>query len=164
MIASNANTAGEGGGHGFTVSVWCWIWTAQKSRSTENRSRAPQPTTAILSRPAITHCCGSNGEGDCLAGKLRPGNVQSAETARKCFCPRSSAGRKRARTWFFRANATFAKREIYEPLEERGVKYAIRLPANDSLPRDIEELLTRPVPVTSRSCGTRALSIRQRFR
>jgi hypothetical protein len=30
-------------------------------------------------------------------------------------------------------------------MEERGVKYAIRLPANDSLERDIEELLTRPV-------------------
>jgi hypothetical protein len=30
-------------------------------------------------------------------------------------------------------------------MEERGVKYAIRLPANDNLLRDIEELLTRPV-------------------
>jgi len=30
-------------------------------------------------------------------------------------------------------------------LEERGVKYAIRLPANDCLERDIAELLTRPV-------------------
>jgi hypothetical protein len=30
-------------------------------------------------------------------------------------------------------------------LEERGVKYAIRLPANANLLRDIEELLTRPV-------------------
>jgi hypothetical protein len=30
-------------------------------------------------------------------------------------------------------------------LEERGVKYAIRIPANDSLERDIAELLTRPV-------------------
>src|ERR1039458_10024325 len=39
----------------------------------------------------------------------------------------------------------FAKPEIYEALEERGVKYAIRLPANDNLLRDIEELLTRPV-------------------
>src|ERR1700758_1713278 len=29
--------------------------------------------------------------------------------------------------------------KIYEMLEERGVKYAIRLPANDSLLRDIEE-------------------------
>ena len=45
----------------------------------------------------------------------------------------------------FRADAAFAKPEIYEMLEERGVKYAIRLPANDSLLRDIEELLTRPV-------------------
>ena len=36
------------------------------------------------------------------------------------------------------------KPEIYEALEERGVKYAIRLPANDSLIRDIEEVLTRP--------------------
>ena len=45
----------------------------------------------------------------------------------------------------FRADAGFAKPKIYETLEERGVKYAIRLPANDSLLRDIEELLTRPV-------------------
>ena len=37
----------------------------------------------------------------------------------------------------FRADAAFAKPEIYETLEERGVKYAIRLPANDSLLRDI---------------------------
>jgi len=45
----------------------------------------------------------------------------------------------------FRADAAFAKPEIYEALEERGVKYAIRIPANDSLERDINELLTRPV-------------------
>ena len=45
----------------------------------------------------------------------------------------------------FRADAAFAKPEIYEALEERGVKYAIRIAANDSLERDIEELLIRPV-------------------
>jgi Transposase DDE domain group 1 len=45
----------------------------------------------------------------------------------------------------FRADAAFAKPEIYETLEERGVKYAIRLPANDNPLRDIEELLARPV-------------------
>ena len=45
----------------------------------------------------------------------------------------------------FRADAAFAKPEIYEPLEERGMKYAIRLRANENLERDIEELLTRPV-------------------
>ncbi len=32
-----------------------------------------------------------------------------------------------------------------EKIWERGVKYAIRIPANDSLERDIAELLTRPV-------------------
>jgi hypothetical protein len=42
----------------------------------------------------------------------------------------------------FRADAAFAKPEIHEGLEERGVKYAIRIPANDSLERDIVELLT----------------------
>jgi hypothetical protein len=42
----------------------------------------------------------------------------------------------------FRADAAFAKPEIYEALEKRGVKYAIRIPANDNLVRDIEELLT----------------------
>jgi Transposase DDE domain group 1 len=45
----------------------------------------------------------------------------------------------------FRADAAFAKPEIYEALEERGVKYVIRIPANDSLERDIAELLTRPI-------------------
>ena len=37
----------------------------------------------------------------------------------------------------FRADAAFAKPEIYEALEERGMKYAIPIPANDSLERDI---------------------------
>ncbi len=45
----------------------------------------------------------------------------------------------------FRADAAFAKPEIYEALEERGVKYAIRIPSNDNLERDIAELLPRPV-------------------
>jgi hypothetical protein len=45
----------------------------------------------------------------------------------------------------FRADAAFPKPEIYEALEERGVRYAIRIPANDSLERDIADLLTRPV-------------------
>jgi hypothetical protein len=45
----------------------------------------------------------------------------------------------------FRGDAAFARPEVYEALEERGVKYAIRIPANDSLERDIAELLPRPV-------------------
>ncbi|HXW93059.1 MAG TPA: transposase [Terriglobales bacterium] len=38
-------------------------------------------------------------------------------------------------------DAAFARPEVYEALEERGMKYAIRIPANDSLERDIAELL-----------------------
>jgi Transposase DDE domain group 1 len=45
----------------------------------------------------------------------------------------------------FRADAAFAKPELYAALEERNVKYAIRLPANETLERNIGELLTRPV-------------------
>jgi len=63
-----------------------------------------------------------NREGECLAAKLRPGNVHSANEWEQLLLP-----------------------EIYEALEERGVKYAIRIPANDSLERDTAELLTRSV-------------------
>jgi hypothetical protein len=45
----------------------------------------------------------------------------------------------------FRADAAFPKPELYEALEERGVKYAIHPPANDNLERDVPELLTRPL-------------------
>jgi hypothetical protein len=45
----------------------------------------------------------------------------------------------------FRADAAFAKPELYEALEERKVKYTIRLPANDNLERRVAQLLKRPV-------------------
>jgi len=86
-----------------------------------------------------------NGEGDCLAAKLRPGNVHSAEDWEEVLLPEIERQQELGKDVVFRADAAFAKPEIYETLEERGVKYAIRLPANDSLLRDIEELLTRPV-------------------
>jgi hypothetical protein len=34
-----------------------------------------------------------NREGDCLAAKLRPGNVHSAVTGKNCSCRRSSGNR-----------------------------------------------------------------------
>jgi hypothetical protein len=86
-----------------------------------------------------------NGEGDCLGAKLRPGNVHSAEDWDEMLLPEIERQQELGREVVFRADAAFAKPEIYEELEERGVKYAIRLPANDSLERDIAELLTRPV-------------------
>jgi hypothetical protein len=86
-----------------------------------------------------------NGEGDCLAAKLRPGNVHSAEAWEEVLLPEVERQQELGKEVVFRADAAFAKPEIYEALEERGVQYAIRLPANDNLQRDIEELLTRPV-------------------
>ena len=42
------------------------------------------------------------------------------------------------------ADTALAWPEVYEGLEERGVKYAMRLPTSQNLKREIGELLTRP--------------------
>jgi len=84
-------------------------------------------------------------EGDCLAAKLRPGNVHSAEGWEELLLPEIERQQRMGKEVAFRADAAFAKPEIYEALEERGVKYAIRIRANDNLERDIAELLPRPV-------------------
>jgi hypothetical protein len=84
-------------------------------------------------------------EGDCMAAELRPGNVQSADDWEELLLPEIERQQKLGKEVVFRADAAFAKPEIYESLEERGVKYAIRIPSNESLERAIAELLTRPV-------------------
>ena len=86
-----------------------------------------------------------NRDGDCLAAKLRPGNVHSAEDWEELLLPEIERQQRMGKEVAFRADAAFAKPEIYEALEERGVKYAIRIPANDNLERDIAELVPRPV-------------------
>jgi len=86
-----------------------------------------------------------NCEGDCLAAKLRPGNVHSAEGWEELLLPEIARQHQQGKAVVFRADAAFAKPELYEALEARDVKYAIRLPANDNLERNITELLTRPV-------------------
>ena len=86
-----------------------------------------------------------NREGDCLTAKLRPGNVHSAAGWEELLLPEVERQHRQGNEVVFRADAAFAKPELYEALEEREVKYAIRLPANDNLQRNIVELLTRPV-------------------
>jgi Transposase DDE domain group 1 len=86
-----------------------------------------------------------NREGDCLAAKLRPGNVHSAEGWEELLLPEIERQQRMGKEVAFRGDAAFAKPEVYEALEARAVKYAIRIPANDSLERDIAELLPRPV-------------------
>ena len=86
-----------------------------------------------------------NRHGDCLAAKLRLGNVHSAEDGDELLLPEIERQQAEGKEVAFRADAAFAKPEIHEALEVQGVKYAIRIPANDSLERDIAELLTRPI-------------------
>jgi Transposase DDE domain group 1 len=85
-----------------------------------------------------------NREGDCLAAKLRPGNVHSAAGWEELLLPEIERQQRQDKEVVFRADAAFAKPELYEALEERDVKYAIRLPFNDNLKLYVE-LLTRPV-------------------
>ena len=52
---------------------------------------------------------------------------------------------KKGMRLLFRADAAFAKPEVYEFLESRDIGYAIRLPANQVLQGHIKHLLKRPV-------------------
>src|SRR3989441_1961105 len=82
---------------------------------------------------------------ECLAAQPRPGNVHSAEGWEEVLLPEIERQQEMGKEVTFRADAAFAKPEGYDALEARGVKYVIRIPANDSLERHIAELLPRPV-------------------
>jgi hypothetical protein len=83
--------------------------------------------------------------GDCEGAMLRPGNVHSAERWKELLAPIVGCYERREIRKYFRADAAFAKPEVYDYLEEKGFLYAIRLPANDVLQREIGHLLSRPV-------------------
>ena len=82
--------------------------------------------------------------GDCVAATLRPGNVQSADGWDDLLVPEVDRQQAEGTRVAFRADAAFAKPEIYETLERRDVAYAIRMPANKSLELAIENILFRP--------------------
>ena len=71
--------------------------------------------------------------------------MHSADDWEEVLLPEIERQHKHGKEVVVRADAAFAKPEIYEALEERDVKYAIRIPANENLERDIAELLKRPV-------------------
>jgi len=85
-----------------------------------------------------------NNHGDCLAAKLRPGNVHSADEWDELLVPEIERQRAEGKRVAFRADAAFAKPDIYDALEKRGVEYAIRMPANENLEWATAELLFRP--------------------
>jgi len=83
--------------------------------------------------------------GDLERALLRNGNVASADDWRSVLEPIVARYRDRDIRRFFRGDAAFARPELYEYLEAEGYLYAIRLPANNVLEREIEPFLTRPV-------------------
>jgi hypothetical protein len=83
--------------------------------------------------------------GDVERAMLRNGNVHSADDWQAVLEPVVARYRGQDIQRFFRGDAAFANPQIYEYLEAEGYLYAIRLPANDVLQRQIEPLLTRPV-------------------
>ena len=83
--------------------------------------------------------------GDLERALLREGNVSSADNWRSVLEPIVGRYRDQDIRRFFRGDAAFARPELYEYLEVEGYLYAIRLPANAVLHREIEPLLTRPV-------------------
>jgi len=85
-----------------------------------------------------------NQHGDCLAATLRPGNVHSADGWDDVLLPVIDRHRAQGQAVVVRPDAAFALPALYEALERRGVRYSIRLPANDVLERAIEDLLVRP--------------------
>ena len=84
--------------------------------------------------------------GDCEGALLRPGSVHSADRWREMLEPivERYSSRSGVRL-LYRADAAFAKPEVYEYLEQRGIGYAIRLSANEVLQREIEPLLQPPI-------------------
>jgi hypothetical protein len=81
--------------------------------------------------------------GDLERCLLRDGNVASADDWRTVLEPIVDRYRELDVRRFFRGDAAFAKPELYEYLEAESYLYAIRLPANEVLYREIEPLLTR---------------------
>jgi DDE family transposase len=85
-----------------------------------------------------------NSHTDCLTAKLRPGNVHSADDWDELLLAEIEREQAEGKEVAFRADAAFAKPEIYEALEKRGVVYVIRLPANESREWEVAEILFRP--------------------
>ena len=84
---------------------------------------------------------------------LRDGNVHSAKDWRAVLEPVVARYCGRNFPRYFRADAAFANPELHQFLEAGGFEYAIRLPGNDALLRDIEPLLTRLVWASLKRAG-----------
>ena len=83
--------------------------------------------------------------GDLERAMLRRGNHASAKFWRRVLLPVIERYRHLDIPKFFRGDAAFARPALYRLLENEDYLYAIRIPANDVLEREIAHLLKRPV-------------------
>ena len=121
-------------------------------------------TTGTSSLPVIIRCCCSIVKATASPPNCGPATSTVLGGWEELLLPEIERQQAQGKEVVFRGDAAFAKPELYEALEERDVKYAIRLPANDNLQRNIAQLLTDRWDgrATSRWSGTRVFSIRQR--
>ena len=87
---------------------------------------------------------------------------RSADGWEEVLLPEMECQQQNGKEVTFRADAACAKSDTYEALEGRGMKYAIHLPANEYLERDVAELLSlrSKGPVSGRWANPRAFSTR----
>jgi Transposase DDE domain group 1 len=86
-----------------------------------------------------------NQYGDVEGALLREGNVHSARDWQALLDPIVERYRANAKVKLFRADAAFANPDLYQYLEKEGFCYAIRLPANEVLNKQIETLIEKPL-------------------
>jgi hypothetical protein len=86
-----------------------------------------------------------NQHGDLERAMLRNGNVHSAANWRLVLEPVVDRYRDARMNRYFRGDAAFALPELYQYLEAERFHFAIRLPSNDVLQREIAHLIRRPV-------------------
>ena len=95
------------------------------------------PTTATLSLSVIIRCCCSIVKATAWSPSYGPVTSTVGGGWEELLLPEIKRQQALGKEVVFRADAAFAKPELYEALEKRNVKYAIRLPANDHLQRTI---------------------------
>ena len=120
-----------------------WTWIAQRARYMGNRRE--QPTMATLAARAITRSLSSTSSGTARGPCCVLGMSTAPTTGGRCWHPIVARYRRTGVRRYFRADAAFAKPEVYEYLEERRILYAIRLPSNEVVQWEIAPLLRRPV-------------------
>ena len=120
-----------------------WTWIAQRARYMGNRRE--QPAMATLAARAITRSLSSTSSGTARGPCYVLGMSTAPTTGGEVLDPIVARYGRTGVRRYFRADAAFAKPEVYEYLVDRRVLYAIRLPSNGVLQWEIAPLLRRPV-------------------